>query len=44
MFLKMINIKEEGVIKNQITIEKVVDDLLMVDIKIDINKNKDYYN
>ncbi|MBC1722993.1 hypothetical protein [Listeria seeligeri] len=43
MFLKMINMKEEAV-ENQITMEKVVDDLLMIEIKVNINKNKDYYN
>ncbi|EFS04197.1 PTS system, mannitol-specific IIA component, putative, partial [Listeria seeligeri FSL S4-171] len=39
MFLKMINMKEEAV-ENQITMEKVVDDLLMIEIKVNINKNK----
>ncbi|MBC2328539.1 hypothetical protein [Listeria swaminathanii] len=43
MFLTMTKIKEQ-VVENQIIMEKVVDDLLMIEIKIDINKSKDYYN
>ncbi|MBC2062849.1 hypothetical protein IBB80_04240 [Listeria marthii] len=43
MFLKMTKIKEQ-VVENQIIMEKVVDDLLMIEIKVDINKSKDYYN
>ena len=43
MYLKKIDSKNiEN--KNQVLMEKVVDDLLMISIKIDSNKNKDYYD